>query len=230
MAPCRDGSRYVSGGVPRRPAEGTLHAVGEVGVQAPSDRAHRLRVVLRRGRRPALAAGLVDEVGGDRPGQQVMRDRLLDLLLLATLRTWFDRPAAHAPPWYRAMDVPAVGRALRLLHEDPAPPVDRGGPRRRNGPAPRRTRAPLHRTRRRTPDDLPRLLAHRPGGRPAARDRRHGRRDRPEGRLRQRLRPERRVQTPPRDAPHRTPHRGTAPAVVTTGAAPWDGLGAVQLW
>ncbi|MFI6372323.1 AraC family transcriptional regulator [Streptomyces sp. NPDC050546] len=62
----------------------------------------------------------VEEIVSDRPGRQVMRDRLLDLLLLSTLRTWFDQSEAHAPAWYRAMDDPAVGHALRLLHADPA--------------------------------------------------------------------------------------------------------------
>lgn len=65
---------------------------------------------------------LVEEVVGDRPGQQVMRDRMLDLMLVTTLRMWFDRSEAHAPPWYRALADPVAGRALRLLHDDPAHP------------------------------------------------------------------------------------------------------------
>ncbi|QKW05487.1 AraC family transcriptional regulator [Streptomyces sp. NA04227] len=65
---------------------------------------------------------VVEEILRDRPGQQVMRDRLLDLMLLSTLRTWFDRSEAHAPPWYRAMEDPVVANALRLLHDDPARP------------------------------------------------------------------------------------------------------------
>ncbi|WP_055600001.1 AraC family transcriptional regulator [Streptomyces aureus] len=65
---------------------------------------------------------MVEEMVGDSPGRQVMRDRLLDLMLLSTLRTWFDQSEAHAPAWYRAMDDPAVSRALRLLHADPARP------------------------------------------------------------------------------------------------------------
>jgi AraC-like DNA-binding protein len=65
---------------------------------------------------------VVEEIVRDKPGQQVMRDRLLDLMLLSTLRAWFDQSEAHAPPWYRAMDDPVVGHALRLLHDDPAHP------------------------------------------------------------------------------------------------------------
>ncbi|MFF3787499.1 AraC family transcriptional regulator [Streptomyces sp. NPDC001933] len=71
--------------------------------------------------RPLLGL-MVEEIVRDKPGQQVMRDRLLDLMLLSTLRIWFDQSEAHAPTWYRAMDDPAVGHALRLLHNDPAHP------------------------------------------------------------------------------------------------------------
>ncbi|MFF8813704.1 AraC family transcriptional regulator [Streptomyces pactum] len=65
---------------------------------------------------------LEEEIARDRPGQEVVLDRLLDLLLIATLRAWFSRPEAGAPAWYRAQGDPVVGRALRLLHDDPAHP------------------------------------------------------------------------------------------------------------
>jgi AraC-like DNA-binding protein len=65
---------------------------------------------------------LADEAVKDLPGQQVVLDRLLDLLLIATLRTWFDRPHADAPAWYRAQVDATVGPALRLLHNAPALP------------------------------------------------------------------------------------------------------------
>ncbi|WP_406863976.1 AraC family transcriptional regulator [Streptomyces sp. HUAS MG47] len=65
---------------------------------------------------------LGDEISRDEPGQSVFLDRLLDLLLIAVLRAWFARPGAEAPAWYRAMGDPVVGRALRLLQNDPAHP------------------------------------------------------------------------------------------------------------
>lgn len=65
---------------------------------------------------------LEEEIAKDRPGQEVVLDRLLDLLLIAALRAWFSRPEASAPAWYRAQGDPVVGRALRLLHDDPARP------------------------------------------------------------------------------------------------------------
>ncbi|MEU8134251.1 AraC family transcriptional regulator [Streptodolium elevatio] len=63
---------------------------------------------------------LADEIVKDEPGQEAVLDRLLDLLLIAVLRAWFARPEAEAPAWYRANSDPVVGRALRMLHGDPA--------------------------------------------------------------------------------------------------------------
>ncbi|MER7540189.1 AraC family transcriptional regulator [Streptomyces sp. NPDC097704] len=65
---------------------------------------------------------LDEEISRDEPGQSAVLDRLLDLLLIAAVRAWFSRPGAEAPAWYRAMGDPVVGRALRLLQNDPAHP------------------------------------------------------------------------------------------------------------
>jgi AraC-like DNA-binding protein len=67
-----------------------------------------------------LVGLLADEIVKDDPGQEAVLDRLLDLLLIAVLRAWFARPDANAPGWYRAYSDPVVGRALRLIHDDPA--------------------------------------------------------------------------------------------------------------
>ncbi|MER6241059.1 AraC family transcriptional regulator [Streptomyces clavifer] len=56
------------------------------------------------------------------PGQQVLLDRMLDLMLITALRAWFTRPGAEVPAWYRAHSDPVVGQALRLLDADPAHP------------------------------------------------------------------------------------------------------------
>jgi AraC-like DNA-binding protein len=80
-------------------------------------------VVLRAADWPTPLVGLLaTEIGRDVPGQEAVLDRLLDLLLIAALRTWFDRPDAGAPAWYRAHDDPVVGQALRLLQHQPAEP------------------------------------------------------------------------------------------------------------
>ena len=65
---------------------------------------------------------LLDEVGRDGPGQQVVLDRLLDLLVIDALRAWFARPDAATPQWYAAQADPVVGPALRLLHSQPEAP------------------------------------------------------------------------------------------------------------
>ena len=63
---------------------------------------------------------LAAEVATDTPGQQVVLDRLLDWLLVCSIRTWFDRPGGEPPAWYAAQRDPVVGDALRLLHAEPA--------------------------------------------------------------------------------------------------------------
>ncbi|SEN96831.1 AraC family transcriptional regulator [Actinacidiphila rubida] len=65
---------------------------------------------------------LAEEIVRAAPGQDVVLDRLLDLLLIAVLREWFSRPEAGAPSWFAAQSDPVVGPALRLLHDDPAYP------------------------------------------------------------------------------------------------------------
>ena len=69
-----------------------------------------------------LTGLLASEVAKDDPGQEAVLDRLLDLLLITTLRAWFSRPDAQAPAWYRAYGDPIVGRALRMLQNNPAHP------------------------------------------------------------------------------------------------------------
>ncbi|GAA0443711.1 AraC family transcriptional regulator [Acrocarpospora corrugata] len=68
----------------------------------------------------ALVRLLEREIAKDDPGQEAVLDRLLDLLLITTLRAWFAR--SDAPTWFQAMSHPTVGRALRLLHAEPARP------------------------------------------------------------------------------------------------------------
>jgi AraC-like DNA-binding protein len=67
---------------------------------------------------PLLAA----EAVRDRPGQEAVLDRLLDLLLIAALRSWFDSSGGRAPGWYSADADPVVGPVLQLIHHRPAEP------------------------------------------------------------------------------------------------------------
>ena len=65
---------------------------------------------------------LGDEVVRDAPGQEAVLDRLLDLLLITLLRTWFERPGSQPPPWYVAQGDAVVGPALRLVQHHPEHP------------------------------------------------------------------------------------------------------------
>ncbi len=69
--------------------------------------------------RTPLLSLLAEEVGRAEPGQQVVLDRLLDLLLIAVLRQHL---AEGGTGWYHAYRDPVVGRALRLLQAEPAYP------------------------------------------------------------------------------------------------------------
>ena len=70
----------------------------------------------------AILDHLAEEIAVDVPGQQVVLDRLLDWMLVCTVRGWFDRPGGEPPAWWAAQRDPVVGDALRLLHDDPAAP------------------------------------------------------------------------------------------------------------
>ncbi len=80
-------------------------------------------LVLEAGQADAtLTALLAAEITKDEPGQEAVLDRMLDLLLISTLRAWFSRPEGQAPAWYRAQSDPIVGPALRMLQNNPAHP------------------------------------------------------------------------------------------------------------
>ncbi|MFJ7217363.1 AraC family transcriptional regulator [Amycolatopsis sp. NPDC098790] len=84
-----------------------------------------LPVVLRvagGGTGDAVLDHVAAEVAVDAPGQQVVLDRLLDWMLVCTLREWFDRPGGTPPAWWTAQRDAVVGHALRLLHAEPAAP------------------------------------------------------------------------------------------------------------
>jgi AraC-like DNA-binding protein len=60
------------------------------------------------------------EILRDAPGQQALLDSLLDVILVQALREQLAADVQAAPAWFRAMDDPAVGTALRAVHADPA--------------------------------------------------------------------------------------------------------------
>jgi AraC-like DNA-binding protein len=65
---------------------------------------------------------LEDQLAVGPPGRQIVLDRLLDWLLVCTLREWFDHHAANPPAWYLALGDCVVGPVLRAMHEAPGKP------------------------------------------------------------------------------------------------------------
>lgn len=100
---------------------GTYQAVGEIS-QRLLEALAPIAVLHANTWDTPLARLLADEIVKEEPGQQVVLDRLLDLLLITSLRSWFARPEADAPAWYHADADPVVGPALRMLHNNPAEP------------------------------------------------------------------------------------------------------------
>ncbi|MFE5708399.1 AraC family transcriptional regulator [Rhodococcus koreensis] len=98
------GTYQTPGEISRR----LLSALPELVVQRRADWDSRLVTLMH------------DEVVRDEPGQEAVLDRLLDLLLIAVLRAWFARPAAEAPSWVRAQGDPVVGKAMRILQNNPS--------------------------------------------------------------------------------------------------------------
>lgn len=80
------------------------------------------RTILVTGAHNPLAGLLDAEMLRDAPGHETVVNRLLDLILITSLREWFDRPGAAAPRWYTAQSDAVVGQALRLIHHNAAHP------------------------------------------------------------------------------------------------------------
>ncbi|GAA1457345.1 AraC family transcriptional regulator [Williamsia maris] len=80
------------------------------------------RTIVIAGASTALTDVLDAEMLRDAPGHETVVNRLLDLILVTSLRDWFDRPGAAAPRWYTAQSDRVVGQALRLIHNNIAHP------------------------------------------------------------------------------------------------------------
>lgn len=100
---------------------GAYQLRGDIG-QRLLDALPKLLVLPRDAWRSPLVGVLADELGKDEPGQEVVLNRLFDLLLITVVRAWFTRPDVDAPAWYRAHSDPVVGRALQLIHAKPDHP------------------------------------------------------------------------------------------------------------
>ncbi|MBA3780979.1 MAG: AraC family transcriptional regulator [Nocardioides sp.] len=69
-----------------------------------------------------LVGLLASEIDKEEPGQQVVLDRLLDLLLVSALRAAFAAEKVAVPAWFRADADPTVGRVVRMMHDAPGHP------------------------------------------------------------------------------------------------------------
>jgi AraC-like DNA-binding protein len=100
---------------------GTYQTDGEVSRRL-LDSLPRL-VVVRAGEWDSPVVGLLaTEIVKEEPGQQVILDRLLDLLLVSALRAAFAARTVAVPAWFSADADPVVGRVIRMMHNDPAHP------------------------------------------------------------------------------------------------------------
>ncbi|MFJ8108353.1 cupin domain-containing protein [Streptomyces sp. NPDC096132] len=68
-----------------------------------------------------VIALLSHELANPEPGQSTVLDRLLDVLLVLTIRSDFRR-IPNAPRWYRASVDPRLSAALQAMHEDAGHP------------------------------------------------------------------------------------------------------------
>jgi AraC-like DNA-binding protein len=55
-----------------------------------------------------------------RPGGETVVTRLADVLVVQTLRSWIERDPAAQTGWLGALRDPLIGRAIALIHADPA--------------------------------------------------------------------------------------------------------------
>lgn len=100
---------------------GTYDSAGEVGRLAVDALPPVAVVPAGRTDRP-LTALLQREMLLDAPAQSTMLDRLLDVVLIATVRNWLQDNPSTAPGWLAGQQDPAIRRVLTLIHEQPAQP------------------------------------------------------------------------------------------------------------
>jgi len=61
-----------------------------------------------------------DEVGALRPGGETIVTRLADILVIQSIRAWMERDPAALTGWLGALRDRQIGRAIMLIHRDPA--------------------------------------------------------------------------------------------------------------
>lgn len=68
---------------------------------------------------PSLMTMIANETRTTRPGGETVVTRLCDILVIQTIRAWIEREPTHHG-WLAALRDPTIGRAITLIHRDPA--------------------------------------------------------------------------------------------------------------
>lgn len=102
---------------------GTYGFAGDVGRGLVEALPPILHLRPRPGDRLRTAAELLSlELADPQPGQQTVLDRLLDIVLVQSLRHHFDDPKVAAPGWYAAGAHPHLQKPLQAIHDHPEHP------------------------------------------------------------------------------------------------------------
>ena len=65
---------------------------------------------------------MATEAQSQRPGGETVITRLADILVIQAIRAWIERDPAAQTGWLGALQDPQLGRAIALVHRDPAQP------------------------------------------------------------------------------------------------------------
>lgn len=71
---------------------------------------------------PSMLALMATEAETAQPGGETVITRLCDILVIQAIRSWIEHDPAAEDGWIRALRDPVIGRAITLVHRDPARP------------------------------------------------------------------------------------------------------------
>jgi AraC-like DNA-binding protein len=69
---------------------------------------------------PTTLGLMADEARALRPGGEAVITRLADIVVIQAIRSWIDTDPAAQTGWLGALQDPQIGRAIALIHRDPA--------------------------------------------------------------------------------------------------------------
>ena len=102
---------------------GAYRFAGDVGATLLDSLPRVLHIRPQPGDRLRVAVELLSlELTDERPAQQTVLDRLLDVVLVQAIRHHYDDPATVSPPWYAGENDPALRVSLQAVHDSPEHP------------------------------------------------------------------------------------------------------------